>query len=225
MVGNCAKSVFGFYVESDKGINLSVDLDTTPRELAQNYRSLVQIGSDETWRVASKGEFKIGDILEDAQLKASVKSGYMKEVAMKEDIGSGDKSPVYGRARLKTSIKNEKPIEVAMEEDIDCGDNSPVHGGSQLTRRSDKHETEPPKRVTTFCNGKPPDSCQVSTDYSLAGLKPSSLASVISPNHLHYYYYFALDCAISFLLLSYFYMCFGISLSFSYVQQLVGHRN
>lgn len=183
--GNHSKRFFEFRVYSDEGLDLCADLNTSPLELAQNYYSLFHTGSDENPLVASKGEFKIVDILENAQLKASVRNGHVKEVAMKEVIGCCVNSHVPVGAQLKTSIENEKLVEVATEDDIDCGEKLPVCRGSQLTPRREEHESplgiEPQEEVAmeedVGCDDKPPTCCQVATDFSIAGLTPSSFAS------------------------------------------------
>jgi hypothetical protein len=168
-----------------------VDLNITLSGLLDDY-SLVYTGSDDNPLVASKRTSTIMDIPKEAQLKASAKNEHMKEMSMKEDKGRGDKSHAIGGSQLKSPKENEKAVEVAVEEDICYGDKSPVCGGSQLSHESKKHEAtmgfKPTKEVKieedVGYGDKLPDSCQAATDSILVGLTLSSLASVISSNHL-----------------------------------------
>ena len=115
---------FEITMQSDEGLNLSVDLNSTQSEYTKIYSQ------------------QLGDVSREAQLEAQTETAEVEEMAVEDNIGCGDMLPPVSRgAEFKAQVEHEEREEVLMEEEIGCADKLIVTGGTQLTLSSDKHES------------------------------------------------------------------------------------
>ncbi|XBI82694.1 hypothetical protein VPH35_091312 [Triticum aestivum] len=112
--GHCVTPTFEITVQSDEGLNLSVDLNSTPSAYTKIYSQ------------------QLGDVSREAQLEAPTENAEVEEMAVEDNIGCGDMLP---------PVENEEREEVLMEEEIGCNDKLIVTEGTQLTLSRDKHES------------------------------------------------------------------------------------
>ncbi|XP_037438179.1 uncharacterized protein LOC119305879 [Triticum dicoccoides] len=122
--GHCVTPTFEITVQSDEGLNLSVDLNSTPSEYTKIYSQ------------------QLGDVSREAQLEAPTENAEVEDMAVEDNIGCGDMLPPVSRgAEFKAQVENEEREEVLMEEEIGCADKLIVTEGTQLTLSRDKHES------------------------------------------------------------------------------------